>query len=526
MRMKASDFKDWLKGKNIAVIGLGISGEGVLETLKRLDVRAYIFDRKRPDALSYGEYVSLEEADSLHFDLAVISPGVPLTSAEAQYFIEHSIELIGEIEFSYRLTDKEYVCISGTNGKTTTTSLCGEIFARYTNSKVVGNIGIAAAPYTLNDYELFVAEISSFQIETLKAFRPKICALLNITPDHLDRHGTFDNYIELKLNLLRRAEVQIVNADCPVLTERVTEDDFPGVYRFSTKERRNRGAFVSDGKIYVAGLPARNPSAENPSAENPCAAGERTAKSTSAEASGAISTVTLPAAEAPGATVPKASVKVSSVKAVVSSSVSDCETDGVTEPEFICELSDIHLMGEHNVENVLAAVLIARLYGVPAERIRQSVIDFRAVEHRIEYVRTVDGVRFYNDSKGTNPDSTIKAVEAMDAPCHLIAGGYEKNSDFTELLEIGKGKIASLSLIGVTAERIRTCARTLGYREDGICIYETLKEAVNGAFANAREGEIVLLSPASASWGMYRNFEERGRDFKSSVMEINGKLDE
>lgn len=458
MKEQASAFRKWLADKKVAVIGLGISGEGMLEALEKLGVETYVFDRKRPDVLVYGTYLTLEEAERVRIDLAVISPGVPLTSPEARFFSERAVPIVGEMEFAYRLTDRAYVCITGTNGKTTTTSLCGEIFGRAAKSKVVGNIGIAAAPYALQDYDVFVAEISSFQIETLAEFRPKICAVLNITPDHLDRHGTFESYADLKLDLLRRAEIRVCNADCPVLSERVTEAQFPGVYRFSTERKLERGAFVEDGKIYTAGL----------------------------------------------------------CEDAYSKSTTSCK-------EYICDVSDIHLMGEHNIENVLAASLVARLYGIPAETIRDAVSAFRAVEHRIEYVRTVDGIRFYNDSKGTNPDSTIKAIEAMDAPCHLIAGGYEKNSDFTEMLEIGKGRIASLSLIGVTAERIRTCALESGYADDKIELYRTLKEAVLGAFSRAERGEIVLLSPASASWGMYKDFEERGREFKSVVMEINGK---
>lgn len=460
MKEKSTAFRTWLEEKKVAVIGLGISGEGMLETLEKLGVESYVFDRKKPDTLAYGKYLTLDAAEEIDIDLAVISPGVPLTSPEANFFLKRGIPLIGEMEFAYRLTDRDFVCITGTNGKTTTTSLCGEIFARYGKSKVVGNIGIPAAPYALQDYDLYVAEISSFQIETLVDFRPKICAVLNITPDHLDRHGTFESYIGLKLDLLKRAEIRVMNADCPVLAEHVTEAAFPGVYRFSAKRKLERGAFVEDGKIYTAGLDVAAGMAPNVAADG---------------------------------------------------------------RQYICDVADIHLMGEHNIENVLAACLVARLYGVPAEMIRISVSAFRAVEHRIEYVKTVEGIRFYNDSKGTNPDSTIKAIEAMDAPCHLIAGGYEKNSDFTEMLQIGKGKIASLSLIGVTAERIRGCALGLGYSDDKIGIYPTLKEAVLAAFASAEQGEIVLLSPASASWGMYKDFEERGRDFKSVVMEINGK---
>lgn len=454
---RGSEYIDEIRGKTIAVIGLGISGEGVLSALETLGIPAYVIDRKQPAALRYGEYLALSDADGIAFDLAIISPGVPLSSPEARYFIDRGVELIGEIEFSYRLGSSDYVCITGTNGKTTTTSLCGAVFQRFVSSCVVGNIGIAAAPHALEAHKVLVTEVSSFQIETLSGFQPAIVALLNITPDHLDRHGTMEAYTALKLDLLRRARIKVLNADCAVLRE--LRGAFPDAYSFSVRERVERGAFVEHGKIYVVGM--------------------RQATRVAGESA--------PTEEA---------------------------------AHYVCDLSDIHLMGAHNVENVLAAVLVSSLYGIPAEIIRGAVQDFRAVEHRIEYVRTVRGVRFYNDSKGTNPDSTIKAIEAMDAPCHLIAGGYEKNSDFTELLEIGKGKIASLSLLGVTAERIAKRALELGYEPRRIGISDTLKEATLQAFAHAKEGEIVLLSPASASWGMYANFEERGRDFKNCVMEM------
>lgn len=433
---ETAEFRRKMKGRHIAVIGLGISGEGVLVALKALEAHAYVIDRKEPEHLQYGVYVPLSRADGIAFDFAVISPGVPLTSEEAQYFYRRNIPVMGEIEFSYRIAFGEYVCISGTNGKTTTTSLCGEIFRRFAKSRVVGNIGIAAAPYALSDDRVFVTEISSFQIETLDSFRPKIAAVLNITPDHLDRHGTFEAYAALKLRLLARAEIQVMNAS---MTEWLHH--FPDAYLFSHDKPILRGAYLSGKEMIVLGEP-------------------------------------------------------------------------------VCTTDDIHLMGSHNIENVLAAILISKLYGIPTACIREGVREFRAVEHRIEYVKTLRGIRFYNDSKGTNPDSAIKAVEAMDAPCHLLAGGYEKHSDFTELLTVGKGKISSLSLMGETADRIRDCALALGYPADRIRVCDGLASAVESAFGFASDGEIVLLSPASASWGMYPNFEVRGREFKRLVMEL------
>lgn len=491
---KLEDAKKNLKGKNIAVIGLGISGEGVLFALKRLGANAFVFDRKEPDSLEYGRYMPLESAGDHNYDLAVISPGVPLTSPEAGYFIEAGIPMVGEVEFAYGLCDSEFICITGTNGKTTTTSLVGEIFEKSgAKSDIAGNIGIAVCPLAFDNRDEIILEVSSFQIETLRDFKSKICAVLNITPDHLDRHGSFEAYAALKLDLLSRAEQKIVNADCPVLAKWEREerdrckdgnepDSLRNLWHFSRKTEPKRGAFVRDGKIYTRGI-------------NKCSAAN--AVSVAGKGNALVGAVNTPSADAMG-------------------------EDAL---EYICDISDITLLGSHNVENVLAAALISRLGGISPEDIRRAVREFKAVEHRIEYVTEVRGVRFYNDSKGTNPDSSIKAIEAMDMPIHLIAGGYEKNSDFTEFLEIGRAKIKTLSLIGVTAERFRQTALKVGYSDDAIRILPDMKSAVKNAFDAAKAGDAVLLSPASASWGMYPNFEERGRDFKRCVRDIAAQND-
>ncbi len=432
-----------LEGKHVGVIGLGIAGHGALQALKALGVTAYVLDQNVPDSLPYGKYVSLEEADGIDFELAIISPGVPLDSAEAQFFVNKGVKIIGELEFAYKISMTEFVAVTGTNGKTTTTSLLGQIFSMYTNSQVVGNIGVSASAHALSGRAVFVAEVSSFQMETVEDFKTEISAILNITPDHLNRHQTFDVYRDLKLELLRRSKKQVLNGDSEVLKS--FADEFPDVYYFSTTKVVDRGAYVKDGKIYL-------------------------------------------------------------------------NKEGF-ESEYICDLDDIHLLGEHNVQNVLAAVLIARLFHIPAVVVRRAVQMFRAVEHRIEFVKEIKGVRFYNDSKGTNPDSTIKAIEAMEAPIHLIAGGYEKNSDFREMFEIGRGKIKSVSLLGVTAPRMKALLEEMNLTTD-ITINDCMEDAVRSAYGFAKEGEVVLLSPASASWGMYANFEERGRHFKQCVMDI------
>ncbi len=434
-----------LEGKNVGVIGLGIAGSGALQALKALGIKAYVLDQKVPDVLPYGEYVTIEQAENIDFALAIISPGVPMYSNEAEFFVKKGVKIIGELEFAYKISMTEFVAVTGTNGKTTTTSLLGHIFSMYTSSQVVGNIGISAAAHALEEKALFVAEVSSFQMETVEDFKSQVSAILNITPDHLNRHKTFEGYRDLKLDLLRRSDKQVMNADSEVLME--FAEEFPNAYYFSVKKEVEQGAFLKGDKLFFRRIGDKD--------------------------------------------------------------------------EELCELADIHLMGQHNVENVLAAALVARVFGVPATIIKCAIQNFRAVEHRIEFVEEIDGVRYYNDSKGTNPDSTIKAIEAMDAPIHLIAGGYEKDSDFREMFEIGRGKIKSLSLLGVTAQRIRDLAIEMNLVDEvNITINKNMEEAVASARKSAVSGEIVLLSPASASWGMYDNFGERGKHFKQCVRDL------
>ena len=338
--------------------------------------------------------------------------------------------------------------ITGTNGKTTTTALVGEIVKAW-NPKtiVVGNIGI---PYTelcdtTDDDSATVAEISSFQLETIVDFHPNVSAILNLTPDHLNRHYTFENYGNVKKSITKNQtedDVVVLNYDDDH-TRAMAEGIRPRVVYFSRLEKPAGGVYVEDGHIVI-------------------------------EANG--------------------------------------------EKIDVLALKDLILLGSHNVENVLAAVGISYYMGVPVNVIRDVAVSFKAVEHRIEYVKTVAGVDYYNDSKGTNPDAAIKGIQAMVKPTYLIGGGYDKGSTYDEWIDAFDGKVRCLVLIGQTAKKIAETAKKHGFHN--IVFEDDLLGAVKYCHENAKDGEAVLLSPACASWGMFDNYEQRGRMFKEYVRDF------
>mgnify|MGYP000759522446 CR=1 FL=1 len=335
--------------------------------------------------------------------------------------------------------------ITGTNGKTTTTALTGEIMKNYFKDvRVVGNIGI---PYTseaatMTDETVTVAEISSFQLETIHEFHPEISAILNITPDHLNRHHTMECYIRTKEAITTNQtndEVCVLNYEDEVL--RAFGESAPvHVVWFSSARKLAEGFYLDGEEIFYA-------------------------------------------------------------------------HDGNTEK--VINVNDLNLLGRHNYENVMAATAMSVNFGVPMEKIVEVLKRFQAVEHRIEYVTEKRGVRFYNDSKGTNPDAAIQGIRAMNRPTLLIGGGYDKQSTYDEWIDAFDGKVKKLVLIGQTAEKIEVCAHKHGFMDTVRC--ETFEEAIRYCYDHAVSGDAVLLSPACASWGMFPNYEERGRIFKEIV---------
>ena len=334
--------------------------------------------------------------------------------------------------------------VTGTNGKTTTTALTGAILREYYDSVfVVGNIGLPYTEYALEmkDSSVTVAEVSSFQLETIHTFQPEVSAILNITPDHLNRHHTMECYIDTKARIAEnqtKAQICVLNYEdehLQKLAAKIPAD----IFWFSSKRPLERGIWL-DGEDIIY-------------------------------------------------------------------------KDG--EEIKICTIHDMQLLGVHNYENVMAAVAIAMHMGVPVECIRKAVAEFKAVEHRIEFVREVGGVKYYNDSKGTNPDAAIKGIQAMNRKTMLIGGGYDKKVAFDDWIEAFNGKVKKLVLIGQTAQLIADTAAKHGFTD--VVFADNLKEAVDICAKEAEPGEAVLLSPACASWGQFDNYEQRGRMFKEYV---------
>lgn len=450
------------KSQRVLIAGTGISGIAaaslVLERggevvlydgntgLKEAEIKAR-FDEGAKVNVVLGE---IKRTDLLGVELCIISPGIPLDSPFVAVVDDARIPILGEIELAYQCGCGRIAAITGTNGKTTTTALAGEILkARYEETFVVGNIG---EPYTakvleMTDQSVTVAEVSSFQLETIMDFRPDVSAILNITPDHLNRHGSMENYIRIKecitLNQ-RRQDAVVLNYDDPCLREFGEDPELlPRVIWFSSRHSLKDGFCMNGDNIVYR------------------EAGRET---------------------------------------------------------VVVNVHDMKLLGRHNYENVMAAAAIGLEMGVAMADISRVIENFHPVEHRIEFVRERTGVRYYNDSKGTNPDAAIQALRAMPGPTLLIAGGYDKNSRYDEWVAEFPGKVKHLVLIGQTRDKIAQCAKEHGFTE--IMYAEDMKEAVQVCAVYADIGDYVLLSPACASWGMFKNYEERGRIFKESVMDL------
>lgn len=449
-----------LDGKKVIVVGTGISGIGAVKLLCEAGAVPVLYDGndkldKQEIKSKFSEGVEadivlgeLPEELLRSADLAVISPGVPIDSPVVLKFNEAGVPVWGEIELAYNYEKGVVAAVTGTNGKTTTTTLVGEIIKAWGKETfVVGNIGNSYTGEVLktNSESVTVAEISSFQLETVHEFRPKVSAILNITPDHLNRHYTMENYAAVKEKIAAnqtKADYIVLNYDDEVLRKFGGETTATPVY-FSRKQKVSHGTYLEGTMIKY--------------------------------------------------------------------------TDGNVTTDVI-DVRDMLLFGAHNHENVMAAAAICIQMGVPVDIIAETIRNFKAVEHRIEYVRTLDGVEYYNDSKGTNPDSTIKAIEAMPKKTILIAGGYDKHSEFDEMIKSFGDTIIELVLLGVTKDKIAAAARAQGF--ENIRFVESLKEAVEVCHENAKEGQIVLLSPACASWDMFKSYEERGKLFKQYVNEL------
>ncbi len=444
----------------VLVAGAGISGRNAAKLLLRQGEHVLVYDgNKNLDAAALTKELGDSERLSIHLGelteeivqkarRCIISPGIPLDGPIGTVLVQAKIPIWSEIELAYHVAKGKLIAITGTNGKTTTTALLGKILSDYYSSVfVVGNIGNAYtgdADKTRED-SITVAEVSSFQLETIVNFQPQACAILNIMPEHLDRHKTMENYAGIKASVTKNQ----TNEDVCILNY---NDEY---LRGLAKEQKGRILFFSGDTPLEEGAWLENQE------------------------------ILLKEGE---------------------------------EVFRVCSIHDLKILGRHNYENAMAAILMARCLQVPLDSLRQSLREFCAVEHRIEYVTEKNGVVYYNDSKGTNPDAAIQAICAMVRPTILLAGGYDKGSDFSSWLRICRGKVKSLILMGDTAERIGKMAKEEGINP--IFYVKSMKEAVELSAKQAESGDAVLLSPACASWGMFSNYEERGRIFKEEVYRI------
>ena len=449
-----------LKEKRFLVAGTGKSGIAAAELLKKQGFAVRLYDgnteldiqsfyEKNPNLQNIEILLGdLSEEDQKAVDILVLSPGIPVDLPMVNTMRDLGAAIWGEIELAYAFAKGEVLAITGTNGKTTTTSLLGEILkSHFADVRVVGNIGI---PYTsvaadTTEETVTAAEISSFQLETIHRFAPGITAILNITPDHLNRHHTMENYIAAKESITKNQKPEdlcVLNYEDEVL-RKFGEGLQTKVAWFSSKRELENGFYVKEDAIYRA-----------------------------------------------------------------------CDGE-ITE---IIRTNELNLLGRHNYENVMAAVAMALGIGVPLDAVRETLRRFTAVEHRIEYVDEKRGIRFYNDSKATNPDAAIQGIGAMNRPTYLIGGGYDKESVYDEWFDAFHGKVKELVLIGQTRDKIAETAKKHGFT--AVTLADSMEEAVAVCYDHAKSGDAVLLSPACASFGMFKNYEERGRIFKEIVRSL------
>ena len=451
-----------MKDTKVLIIGMGRSGRAAAKAL--IDKGAVVSIQDSKDSASFEpefleemkaggvtEYLGCVPEDMSAFDMLILSPGVPPTLGFIEDARKAGAEIIGELELAYRLCKGRFVAITGTNGKTTTTTLVGEIYKAAGRDTIVGgNIGNAIAVDAMNAGEntWMITETSSFQLETIRHFRPVVSAILNLTPDHMDRHKTMENYGRAKAQVFANQseeEYCVLNYDDPACFELAEREGCRAtVVPFSRKHELEFGAFAKAGRIVI-----RNKAGE--------------------------------------------------------------EID-------ICGADELKIPGSHNLENALAAAAICYFGGIDPTVIGEAMKAFPGVAHRIELCCEKNGVRFVNDSKGTNTDAAIKAIEAMKENIILIAGGYDKGATYDEFIDSFTGRVKHLVLLGKTAPKIRAAAEAKGFTD--ITMADDMEGCVRAAWEIAQPGDVVLLSPACASWDMYDNFEQRGDHFKECAQKL------
>lgn len=446
-----------LKNKNILLVGLAKTGISTIKHLNKLGAKVVVNDIKDKDKLK-GILDELSDLNNVEYilgyhpenvddiDMAVVSPGVSLDLPFILKLKSKNIEIIGEVELAYRLSQNPmFIGITGTNGKTTTTSLVGEIFKKANiDTYIVGNIGnpVIDTVDTANENSVLVTELSSFQLESIDTFKPHVSAILNFTEDHLNRHHTMEAYMEAKARIFKNQDEKdfcVLNYDDKDVKSLSDNVKAKKIF-FSRKKSLDCGIYLDEDNNIIINIDKK-------------------------------------------------------IK--------------------LLNKDELSLPGNHNLENCMAAAAIAYVSNIDIDVIREVLKTFAGVEHRQEFVRNLNGIMFVNDSKATNPDSSIKAIESYNRPIILIAGGMDKQSSFDEFLDVAKENVYALVLLGETAQRIKECAQNKGF--DNITVVKDMKEAVNASYQIAKDGDVVLLSPACASWDMYKSFEVRGIDFKDNV---------
>lgn len=441
--------------KKVLVYGLGVTGISSVKALDKLGYDVYTYDKNKKNIKELEGYnyspISDSKINDLKVDFVIKSPGIK-PSDEVVKILEKENEIISDIEASERLfADKEKIAITGTNGKTSTTSMvahiineCGE------NAYTVGNIGEGILWQMYEKEGVFVEELSSFQLHDTSTYKPHIGAILNIKEDHIDWHGSFEDYIKSKLKLAANQDENdflVINHEDEI-TMKDKYDFKAQIYEFSSLNEVNKGLYLKDNKIYLNDRDIKN--------------------------------------------------------------------------KEILDVRDLAVIGRHNYENVMAAILLTYLYGIALEDIVKAIKTFRSISHRLEYVRTLSGIDFYNDSKGTNVDSSVKAIESFARPIIIIAGGYDKHIDYTDFVKAFKKNGKLMVLMGETKYKLKELCDK--YKVNYILVND-MKEAIDTAYKKGEEKDVVLLSPASASWDMYKSYEIRGDEFKTLVNRLEEKCE-
>lgn len=441
--------------KKVLVYGLGVTGISSVKALDKLGYDVYTYDKNKKNIKELEGYnyspISDSKINDLKVDFVIKSPGIK-PSDEVVRILEKDNEIISDIEASERLfADKEKIAITGTNGKTSTTSMVAHIINECgKNAYTVGNIGEGILWQMYEKKGVFVEELSSFQLHDTSKYKPHIGAILNIKEDHIDWHGSFEDYIDSKLKLAANQnenDFLVINHEDEI-TMKHKEDFKAQIYEFSSLNEVNKGLYLKDNIIYL--------------------------------------------------------------------------TDKDIKDREVLDVRDLSVIGRHNYENVMAAILLTYLYGIALEDIVKAIKTFRSISHRIEYVRTLSGIDFYNDSKGTNVDSSVKAIESFNRPIIIIAGGYDKHIDYTDFVKAFKKNGKLMVLMGETKYKLKELCEK---HEVNYILVDDMKEAINTAYKKGEEKDVVLLSPASASWDMYKSYEIRGDEFKTLVNRLEEKCE-